>query len=168
MTENDKCIEYLIHRRLNKCSRKCIHNDTSLHIAAFINKLDNTIPSNNTVIGENSFRSGINGVTIHAEMDALNKLSIMKRLKKVKKTKMNLLVIRMNRSGNLCESAPCYHCTQELLKNNLIVIDKLYYSTQYGNIVCIKFDDWVKYGNHHISKGWKWNLKLHEQKINKN
>ena len=167
ITKDNNFISYLINRRLNKCIKGCSCNDTALHIAAFMIKFDNSIHSNNTIIGENSFRylNGCNNkVSIHAEMDALNKLFIMKKMRRVKKTKMDLVVIRINRNGKLCESAPCYHCTQELLKNNLIVIDKLYYSTIYGNIVCIKFDDWIKYGLPHISKGWKYSLKNNEDK----
>jgi len=158
ITKDDNFINYLINRRLNKCIKKYLYCESSLHIAAFMFKFDNTLHNKNSIIGENSFRcvNGSNKVTIHAEMDALNKLKIMIRLKKIKKAKMDLIVIRINKNGNLCESAPCFHCTQQLLNNDLVIIDKLYYSTIYGNIICIKFDDWVKYGKHHISKGWKW------------
>ncbi len=166
ITKDNNFISYLINRRLNKCIKGCSCNDTALHIAAFIIKFDDSIHSNNTIIGENSFRylNGCNKVSIHAEMDALNKLFILKKMRRVKKTKMDLVVIRINRNGKLCESAPCYHCTQELLKNNLIVIDKLYYSTVYGNIICIKFDDWIKHGLPRISKGWKYTLKNNDIK----
>ena len=168
ITKDNNFISYLINRRLNKCIKGCSCNDTALHIAAFMIKFDDSIHSNNTIIGENSFRylNNNNKVSIHAEMDALNKLFIMKKMRRVKKTKMDLVVIRINRNGKLCESAPCYHCTQELLKNNLIVIDKLYYSTVYGNIICIKFDDWIKYGLPQISKGWKYTLKNNDNKNN--
>jgi len=161
ITKDNNFISYLINRRLNKCIKGCSCNDTALHIAAFMIKFDDSIHCNNTIIGENSFRylNNNNKVSVHAEMDALKKLFIMKKMRRVKKTKMDLVVIRINKNGKLCESAPCYHCTQELLKNNLIVIDKLYYSTIYGNIVCIKFDDWITHGLPHISKGWKYSLK---------
>ena len=69
---------------------------------------------------------------------------------------MNLVVIRVNKLGNLCESAPCFHCTQELENNNHVQINKLYYSRSDGSITCIKFSDWVNSGTSHISKGWKW------------
>ena len=109
ITKDNNFISYLINRRLNKCIKGCSCNDTALHIAAFMIKFDDSIHSNNTIIGENSFRylNNNNKVSIHAEMDALNKLFIMKKMRRVKKTKMDLVVIRINRNGKLCESAPC-------------------------------------------------------------
>ena len=89
-------------------------------------------------------------------MDALNRVKNLLRCKKIKKNKMNLVVLRINKTGELCESAPCFHCTKELAENSFIQIDKLYYSRFDGSITCIKFDKWVKCGTCHISKGWKW------------
>ena len=90
-------------------------------------------------------------------MDALNKVKGLLKCKKIKKTKMNLVVIRVNKTGNLCESAPCFHCTKELIANSdFVKIDKLYYSRSDGSITCIKFSDWVYCGASNVSKGWKW------------
>ena len=89
-------------------------------------------------------------------MDAMKNLTSFIRCKKIKKEKMNLIVLRINKGGNLCESAPCHHCTLELAKNKNIHIDRLYYSRADGTITCIKFKEWVTNGNFHISKGWKW------------
>lgn len=89
-------------------------------------------------------------------MDALNKVKGLLKCHKIKKNKMNLVVIRVNKLGELCESAPCYHCTKELATNNHVQIDKLYYSKSDGSIICVKFTDWVNFGTSHISKGWKW------------
>ncbi len=110
------------------------------------------------VIGENSDNPLYSNSKIktHAEMDVLNKTKELIRCKKIKKNKMNLIVLRINKSGRLCESAPCFHCTKELASNNYVQIDKLYYSRSDETITCIKFDNWVKYGTTHISKGWKW------------
>lgn len=109
------------------------------------------------IIGENSNKPLYSNSKIqtHAEMDALNKVKYLLKCKKIKKTKMNLIVLRVNKSGGLCESAPCYHCTRELFKNKYIKIDKLYYSNSNGNITCIKFNKWVNNGTEHISKGWR-------------
>lgn len=117
-------------------------------------------------IGKNSERKrfGNNKITTHAEADALNKLYSLIRIGKLKKTKVDLIVIRVNKSGNLCESAPCYHCTKELLKTSFISINKLYYSRSDGTISCIKFSDWINSNDLQISKGWKWIQKLNEQK----
>ena len=99
---------------------------------------------------------GNNKIKIHAEIDALNKIKKLYNKKKIKTNKMNLIVIRTNKSGNLCSSAPCYHCTQCLLNDKDIKIDKIYYSTADGSIECIKFNDWLTNGEKHISQGWKF------------
>jgi uncharacterized CHY-type Zn-finger protein len=89
-------------------------------------------------------------------MDALNKVKDLLRCRKIKKNKMDLIVLRINKSGELCESAPCFHCTQELAKNNFVQIEKLYFSRSGGSITCVKFDEWICSGTTHVSKGWKW------------
>lgn len=121
------------------------------------------------VIGENSERSlhGNSLIKTHAEMDAMKNLTGFIRCKKIKKEKMNLIVLRINKGGNLCESAPCYHCTLELAKNKNIHIDKLYYSRADGTITCIKFKEWVDNGLFHVSKGWKWLKKKTEDRKSK-
>lgn len=112
------------------------------------------------VLGENSDNPQFSNSKIktHAEIDALNKsINIIgrKQNNKKKKIKVNLMVIRVNKLGELCESAPCYHCTRLLSLNNCIQIDKLYYSRADKTISCIKFSHWVNYGNKKISSGWK-------------
>ena len=109
-------------------------------------------------IGENSerMRFGNDKLTTHAEIDALKKLDNLIRVKKCKKNKkMDLVVIRINKSGNLCESAPCYHCTKELERSKVVKINNLYFSRSDGTIICIKFSEWLKNENFHISKGWR-------------
>ena len=103
----------------------------------------NPIGKRKVVIGENSERSlyGNHMIKTHAEVDALHKIESMVRCKKIKKQKMNLIVLRINKSGKLCESAPCYHCTNFLQKTQYININKLYYSRSDGTITCIKFSD---------------------------
>lgn len=109
-------------------------------------------------MGENSDKPLYSNSKIktHAEMDALNKVKGLLKCQKIKKNKMNLLVIRVNKQGELCESAPCFHCTKELSNNKCVQIDKLYYSKSDGSITCVKFNDWTSYGTSHVSKGWKW------------
>lgn len=118
--------------------------------------------SGNVVLGENSDNPLYSNSKIktHAEIDALNKsINILKfKQNKRKKIKVNLMVIRVNKLGELCESAPCFHCTRLLALNNCIQIDKLYYSRANKTIVCIKFSHWVKYGNKKISSGWRNHL----------
>ena len=115
------------------------------------------------ITGENSTNPlySNNKIKTHAEMDALNKTVNLLRCKKIKKNKMNLIVLRVNKLGKLCESAPCFHCTKELSENNFIHIDKLYFSRSDETITCIKFDEWVNNGTCHVSKGWRWLQKHH-------
>ena len=110
------------------------------------------------IIGENTDKPLYSNSKIktHAEIDALNRAKNLLRCKKIKKNKMNLIVLRINKTGELCESAPCFHCTKELSENNFVQIDKLYYSRAGGSITCVKFDEWVNSGISHVSRGWKW------------
>lgn len=119
------------------------------------------------VIGENSDKPlhSNSKIKTHAEMDALNRAKGLLKCKKIKKNKMNLIVLRINKSGELCESAPCFHCTKELSENESIRVDKLYYSRAGGSITCVKFDEWVCNGTSHISKGWKWLQRKNECKL---
>jgi hypothetical protein len=150
-------ISMMINKRIGTCKI-----GPSCHIAAFVpdlgmkNKFTNWAMGK-LAIGENSerMRFGNNNLSTHAEMDALKKLDGLFRVKKCKKEKMDLVVIRVNKSGDLCESAPCYHCTKELQNTKVVSINKLYFSRWDGTITCVKFSEWVKNDKHHISKGWR-------------
>jgi hypothetical protein len=151
-------INMLINRRI-----RFSELGPSCHIAAFVPDfgIENKYASwafGKIAIGENSERNrfGNAQLSTHAEMDALRKLDNLIRVKKCKKQKMDLVVIRVNKVGNLCESAPCYHCTQELSKSQMVTINKLYFSRNNRTITCIKFSDWLTNKNLHISKGWRW------------
>ena len=87
-------------------------------------------------------------------MSAMEKATLKQKNRKSRK-KQDLIVLRINKSGSLCESAPCYHCTKELNENPNILIDTLYFSRSDGTISSIKFTDWLK-KEHTVSKGWKW------------
>ena len=113
--------------------------------------------NNPFIIGENcnkSFR-GNKKIKTHAEMNALQKLKRLITYGKIKNKKMDLIVLRATKNGMLCDSAPCYHCTQMLSINTCIRINNLYYSCGDNTITCIKFKDWVSMGTKHVSKGWK-------------
>jgi hypothetical protein len=142
-------INYLIQKRINNISRLSEANHLC-HIATFVDKKRK---NNHLTIGINTNRKRFNNnkIAVHAEIDALQKLE-----KTNKKHKMDLIVLRVNKNGKLCESAPCRHCTIELSKNTLVNINKLYFSRSDGSITCIKFSEWLKKEDHHVSKGWKW------------
>lgn len=157
-TKDSPFINMLINRR----NRYCDHSPMC-HIATFVpdlgieNKFTNWA-FGKFAIGENSerVRYGNKRLSTHAEMDALHKLDNLIRVRRCKKQKMDLVVIRVNRSGNLCESAPCYHCTKELSNSTVVTIKKIYFSRSDGTITCVKFLEWLKNESFHISKGWKW------------
>jgi len=91
----------------------------------------------------------------HAELDALKEAEYLIQSGRVKKNKFDLIVLRVGRSGALCESAPCENCTKELAANKTIKINKIYYSTSERTIVVTKFSDWINKKDHHITKGWQ-------------
>lgn len=159
LTKETPFIKYLINKRIKFCQL-----GASSHIAAFIpvsinlEMLFYQSRNFNAIIGENSNNPLYSNSKIrtHAEMEALEKAKGLLRCKKVKKNKMNLVVLRINKIGELCESAPCFHCTKKLGENDYVQIYKLYYSRYDGTITCVKFNKWVCDGKCHISKGWKW------------
>jgi hypothetical protein len=146
------------------CKRTGYYNGASNHIAVFVSSVANggidisSLGYGRVVIGENSTRALYSNkkITTHAEMDALIKVDSLIKCKKLKKnTRLNLIVIRINRSGLLRESAPCFHCSKELAKRNNIIIDKLYFSRTNESITCIKFDEYINYFTPYVSRGWK-------------
>ena len=78
--------------------------------------------------------------SLHAEMDVINKLINLNKIKKNKK--INMLVIRVNNNGDLLDSYPCAQCITNL--NNLckqynINLNWIYYSGKDGCIHQLKF-----------------------------
>jgi hypothetical protein len=103
---------------------------------------------------------GNNIIKTHAEMDAIQKIKYYFKCKIIKNNRMDLIILRVNKYGQLCNSAPCYHCTRFLettKTKKLITINRIYYSKNNGKIYNIKFNDWVllQNSNKHISKCWK-------------
>ena len=66
----------------------------------------------------------------HAEIDAIGKIMN----KKNKPKKLDIVVVRYTKSGELAESRPCYHCLCFMEKSRLD-IRNIYYSTSEGTIV---------------------------------
>lgn len=136
-------------------------NGSSNHIAAIIpDKYYFTQSYNSSIVvkGINSDKTkyGNKNVRTHAEMDALKKTNNLIKCNKIKKGKrMSLIILRVNRNNKLCCSAPCLHCTMQLSKSKSIIIDKIYFSTDSEDIVCIKFNDWKLKPSEHITSGWR-------------
>lgn len=76
-----------------------------------------------------------NFFSIHAEENAIKKLPCLPRQKKLKR--VDLLVIRANKSGSLGNSKPCVHCILCLYKHLPVkgyILDTIYYSASDGEL----------------------------------
>ena len=109
-------------------------------------------------MGENSTREARKGCcySLHAEMDAIRKLPPI--TKKAKKTRLVMIIIRINRFGNLLNSAPCFKCIQHLARLNSssgYKIDKIYYSNQEGKIEINKLSELIDSEHKHVSYAFR-------------
>lgn len=84
----------------------------------------------------------------HAEIDALNKIKNKKNIPK----NIDLLVIKLTKSGKLSSSRPCIHCLNSLEKSNL-KFKNIYYSDSNGNILKEKFSNMKNNPTTYISSG---------------
>jgi len=116
---------------------------------------------NQVSLGENSTREPRNGCcyTSHAEMEAVNKLPPIRL--RGKKKKIILIVIRINRFGNLMNSTPCFKCIQyleRLNKSSGYKIDKIYYSNAEGKVEIHKLSELINSEEKHISYAFRQKL----------
>ena len=78
--------------------------------------------------------------SIHAEVDALNKL---KSNKKKKPKKVNIIIFRINNAGTkLLMAKPCFNCQQsiiEILKYKNYKLKKCWFTTNEGYFEQFKF-----------------------------
>jgi hypothetical protein len=105
--------------------------------------------------GENHYSTGI-FPTVHAEDDAVNKLPVLKRNRRLKK--VDLLVIRANAGGTVGNSRPCDRCIKALeikLPKKGYTLDTLYYTDKGGILIKKKFAHVVLEEDHHVSKYFK-------------
>jgi len=109
---------------INIASKSCVNHK---HAAVLFSNSESYYGYNKT--------SGKDSRTIHAEEDSIINY---KRIGSTKSKKFSMLVIRINKSGSLCNSKPCYDCIEEFKKFN---INKIYYSNSDGDIICEKIKD---------------------------
>ena len=109
------------------------------------------------IIGENSPRYAYCWIPIstHAEIDALQKLKNEYSSRKGRPFRMNLLVVRMSKTGLLNVAVPCQHCIKQLAAATFVNIKNVYYSNDEGHIQCQKFDDLVNSPYKFISSGYR-------------
>jgi hypothetical protein len=120
-----------------------------------IGKLSNT----HDYIAENTPRkSYLCPISTHAELASFEKYCFKTNHSYTKKPKrmprVNILVIRLSRTNEIKHSRPCYHCIQTFQRLN-IIIDRVYYSDQSGNIVCEKFNDMKDSDKNKVTSGYR-------------
>lgn len=71
---------------------------------------------------------------MHAEMAALTKYSRHSKIYKSKKTSTDLVVVKINRSGVMSCSKPCFMCIKMMMKSNYN-INYIYYSNDENTVV---------------------------------
>ena len=112
----------------------------------------------NIATGANTYRTKkcYHNGTLHAEMAAIINLLKNKKPSKIQRRRINLVVVRTCRNGELKDSKPCHHCLKYLMKMRPIVyIEYIYYSTDEGTIVKRKLIDLWQHDEHHISRGFR-------------
>ena len=134
-------VDILIEKRFNYGNE-----NTNLHAATFVEKSSSNI--SDIKIGVNTYRQRYSNsrIKIHAEIDALKKCKFRNHVM------VDLFVIRINRNKELKGSKPCAHCIRELKSKKFLKIRNLYYSTDSGEIDCVKFD---KFSNDYITRSWE-------------
>lgn len=116
------------------------------------------------MIGTSSGRYAYKSIPIsrHAEIDLLKKEKknyiITKKIRK-----LNLIVIKVSKTGNISTARPCYHCIKQLNSASFVRIKNIYYSNHDGNIVKETFDQLIKSiydGTAVISSGYRMRMNL--------
>jgi len=96
--------------------------------------------------GKNTYIKDITCTTVHAELDALRK--IFKWIECPEK--IHLVVIKINKNGELGEAKPCNHCIN-ILANSKVNIKNVYYTTKNTNQFCVVKEKFSKMKNYDIN-----------------
>lgn len=113
-------------------------------------------PLNIMSYGENYYKGGADAKkSIHAEDQAMRKLPVFqgRRPKKI-----DLLVIRVNRSLAFGNSKPCIHCLwllMEKLPQMGYALGRIYYSDEHGQLIITTLHALAADENPHVSKYYK-------------
>ena len=87
-------------------------------------------------------------------MDCMKRLAFKMCKIRCRCVTTDLIVLKVDKQGNLGNSQPCYHCAIELNKNKKIKIRHLYFSNANGEIEKHNFKQWFHETDRHISSGW--------------
>lgn len=94
--------------------------------------------------------------SIHAEDHAIRKLVTLPKQKKLKK--VDMLVIRVSKTGVMGNSKPCAHCIHLLahqLPSKGYMLSRVFFSNDKGVIESHKFNDLYYEEDQHISRYYK-------------
>ena len=105
--------------------------------------------------GDNSDRELRSGCryTAHAETDAIRKLPPTYNKKRI--LNINLIVIRVDKTGQLKNSKPCQKCIQHLSKIKYYRVKHIYYSDDKGNIVKTTLNNLLNDNTQHVSRRFR-------------
>ncbi len=70
----------------------------------------------------------------------VNAGGVLYQEKNTKSSKFNLMVVRVNKLGDMCNARPCYNCL-DMMK--AVAIKKVYYSISSNEIICEKVKDMI-------------------------
>ena len=102
------------------------------------------------VIGINSTEKWRFMPSTHAEIDAYQKIKNCRNNPR----QLDLMVIRITKTGLLAQSRPCFHCIDILSKSRLN-IKNVYYTTNNGQIVCETFSEMALNPIVYITRGFR-------------
>lgn len=122
--------------------------------------MGNNVPYGKIAIGENSTRKSYGyPISTHAEIDAIGKIYMQSKMRTKKRPiHVDLLVVRVSKTGQLGSSRPCYNCLLSMEKTSFLKIHNVYYSTNDKTIVKEKFTSMLKSEKTHLSVGFRKNF----------
>lgn len=134
---------------------KCLNSTeiNMMHVSCIILKNKPHLFTHNC-INKSRLRYHCQGVrSIHSEIEAISKLP--PRDKQSKKKEIDLIVIRITKSGMLTSSMPCQHCLNNMSNmNNGYKINNIYFSKNDRTIEKVKLRDLMNNYPKHISGGF--------------
>lgn len=92
--------------------------------------------------------------SIHAEDNVIRKLPNIKSAGKRTK-KVDMMVIRVNHSGDLASSKPCINCIvlmSSRLPDKGYTLRDVYFSNAQGNLELCRFRSLLQSNDHHVSR----------------
>ena len=94
-------------------------------------------------------------ISTHAEISALQKLRSEYIRGNHRILKMDLIVVRLSKTGMMNNAEPCYHCLKQLENATYVNIKNVYYSSGPTRIECRKFSDMIAAPTSFISSGYR-------------